>query len=270
MAINLVTYAAQTVTPQDDALIYEKALLGSGVIYGCVVTIKSANVLQIATGHGALCGRKFTIETTDIPVALTSSGSLLGRVYIHMDLSDTDEPISLMVETGASLTPVVQDDDVNIVNGVYEINLATFDVDTSTISNLENVAPQIRKPLSFDDIKNDLSTSEEGYVLDARQGLALANKHKVTSFEVSTSSWSSDTTSQSGTTLYKKSISLNHVYVDCPLVKIGAESGSVLPTTAQQEAYDLIQYATLDGTTLYLYASAIPTNAFYINVEGVD
>lgn len=143
MAINLVTYAAQTVTPQDDALIYESALIGSGMIYGGLVTIKSANVLHVAAGHGALCGRKFTIEETDIPISLTASGSLLGRVYIHMDLADTDEPISFQVETDSALTPVIQDSDVNINNGVYEINLATFEVDTSSVSNLVDTRPFI-------------------------------------------------------------------------------------------------------------------------------
>lgn len=143
MGINLVTFAAQTVTPQDDALIYETALQESGMIYGGTVTIKSANVLHIAAGHGALCGRKFTIEETDVAVGLAPSGSLLGRIYIHMDLSDTGEPISFQTETANSLTPVIQQSDVNINNGVYEINLATFTVDTSTISNLVNVAPFI-------------------------------------------------------------------------------------------------------------------------------
>lgn len=143
MGIKLVTFAAQTVTPQDDALIYETALQESGMIYGGTVTIKNANVLHVAAGHGALCGRKFTIEETDVAVGLTPSGSLLGRIYIHMDLSDTDEPISFQTETANSLTPVIQQNDVNINNGVYEINLATFDVDTSTISNLVNVAPFI-------------------------------------------------------------------------------------------------------------------------------
>jgi hypothetical protein len=143
MGINLVTFAAQTVTPQDDALIYETALQESGMIYGGAVTIKSANVLHVAAGHGALCGRKFTIEETDVAVGLTPSGSLLGRIYIHMDLSDTGEPISFHTETANSLTPVIQQSDVNINNGVYEINLATFTVDTSTISNLVNVAPFI-------------------------------------------------------------------------------------------------------------------------------
>ena len=143
MGIKLVTFAAQTITPQDDALIYETALQESGMIYGGSVSIKNANVLHVEAGHGALCGRKFTIEATDVPVPLTASGSLQGRIYIHMDLSDTGEPISFQVETASTLTPVVQQSDVNINSGIYEINLATFIVDTSTISNLVNVAPFI-------------------------------------------------------------------------------------------------------------------------------
>lgn len=98
----------------------------------------------------------------------------------------------------------------------------------------------------------------------------LANSSKSTSLTVNTTNWVEDTTSQSGTTLYKKQISLNHVYVDCPNVDIGASG--VLPTTAEQEAYNLIQYVTVDDTVpcLYLYASEVPSNSFYINVGGVD
>lgn len=263
MGINLVTFAASTVTPQDDALIYETALLSSGLIYGGTVTIKSANVLRVAAGHGALCGRKFTIEAMDVPVSLTASGTDLGRIYIHMDLSDTDEPISIQVETGQSLTPVQQDANVNITNGVYEINLATFDVDTSTISNLVNVAPVI------DSVNNALTNKADVSTVTALSN-TVTNNRKVTQFTVDTSSWVSDTTSQSGTTLYKKSIALNHVYVDSPSVDIG--STGVLPTTAQQDAYNLLQYVTVDSAIpcLYLYASDIPTDSFYINVEGVD
>lgn len=90
------------------------------------------------------------------------------------------------------------------------------------------------------------------------------------SFAISTSGWTTDTTAQSGVTLYKKSVSLNHVYKDCPDISIGAAAG--LPSTAEQEAYDLLKYVTVDDTVpcLYLYASAIPTNGFYINAEGVD
>lgn len=144
MGINLVTFYNSTVTPQDDALIYENALPGSGMIYGGNCTIKNANTIHVTAGHGALCGRKFTIEETDVPVILTSSGTLNGRLYIHMDLSDTENPISLEVERANVLTPVIQQSNVNINDGVYEINLATFTISTSTISNLVYVAPFIK------------------------------------------------------------------------------------------------------------------------------
>ena len=143
MGINLVTFYNSTVTPQDDALIYENALPGSGMIYGGKVTIKNANTLHVTAGHGALCGRKFTIEETDVPVQLTSSGTLNGRLYIHMDLSNVDEPITLEVERASTLTPPVQQSNVNITDGIYEIDLATFQISTSTISNLVYVAPFI-------------------------------------------------------------------------------------------------------------------------------
>ena len=137
--ISLVTASGRTVTPKDDGIIYEVFSPGNGIIYGGAVTIKDSSTLHIAAGHGIVCGRKFTIDDSDIPVSLSGSGSLLGRLYIHLDLADAADPITLLVETGASLTPVVQDADVNINNGVYEINIATFDVDTTTISNLVNL-----------------------------------------------------------------------------------------------------------------------------------
>lgn len=98
----------------------------------------------------------------------------------------------------------------------------------------------------------------------------LQDAQTVTTISVDLQNWTSDTTSQSGTTLYKKQISLNHVYVESPTVDIG--SSGVLPTVAEQESYNLLQYCTVDDTVpcLYLYASAIPTTAFYINVVGVD
>lgn len=91
---------------------------------------------------------------------------------------------------------------------------------------------------------------------------------KVTTKSVATTGWTSTTTAQSGVTLYKKTITLSHVYVTSPIVDIGASG--VLPTTAQQEAYDLLQYVTINGTTLTLYSSAIPSTTYYINITGVD
>lgn len=145
----------------------------------------------------------------------------------------------------------------------------------STTQKWENGAGGGGGGTSADDVSYDNTTS--GLTATNAQDAIdetvedMENKHTVTSFEVTTASWTTDTTSQSGTTLYKKQVSLNHVYAN-PSVDIGSASGSVLPTTAQQEAYDLVQYCTVDTTVpcLYLYASDIPTDGFYINVEGVD
>lgn len=161
--ISLVTASGRTVTPKDDGIIYEVFSPGNGIIYGGAVTIKDSSTLHITAGHGIVCGRKFTIDDSDIPVTLSGSGSLLGRLYIHLDLADAADPITLLVETGASLTPVVQNADVNINNGVYEINIATFDVDTSTISNLVNIDVTVA-PMGDMEGATSLLDGKGGYV----------------------------------------------------------------------------------------------------------
>ena len=143
--VKLITFAGETVSPLYDGLIQELYTGGGGIITGAVVTIKDASNLHITGGYGALCGREFEIFASDIPVTLSSSGTLKGRLYLHMDLAQSGAPIELLVEVASSLTPVVQDNDVNTTNGVYEVNLATFDVGTSAISNLVDVSPKLSK-----------------------------------------------------------------------------------------------------------------------------
>lgn len=132
----------------------------------------------------------------------------------------------------------------------------------------EALAQQMEDKADLADIPTKTSdlTNDSNFV----NSTTVDNKHKVTIKAVNTSGWTADTSSQSGTTLYKKSISLSHVYVPSPSIDIGTSTGTGLPTTAQQTAYDLLQYVTVDGTTLYLYASAIPASTFYIGIEGVD
>lgn len=155
-------------------------------------------------------------------------------------------------------------------------------IESGAVSSLkQTLETSLGNKVNTSDIANNLTTTTAGKVLDATQGKALkdsisttntaiTNKHKLTRKTVNTSSWTADTTSQSGSTLYKKSISLSHVYVDSPSVDISTSTGSGLPTTAQQEAYDLLQYVTVDGTSMYLYSSEIPSTTFYIGIEGVD
>lgn len=134
MSINLVTYANQTVTPTNDAIIYERAIDQNGIFYGCNVTVTS-NTVNITGGYGIVCGREFVINSESITVTLAPSGTLQGRLYVRLDLADADAPIQLLTATGNTLPALVQDDDVNYTNGVYEMELATFTVGVSALSD---------------------------------------------------------------------------------------------------------------------------------------
>ncbi len=154
-------------------------------------------------------------------------------------------------------------------NGVYTFD-GSWRMDIET-GNIASFADPIKLNGSIADVS--VASAAVGDVLvRSNVNSQWVNRpiNKVSSFAVSLTGWTSDTTSQSGTTLYKKQITLNHVYVESPTVDIG--SSGVLPTVAEQEAYNLLQYVTVDDTVpcLYLYASAIPTTAFYISVKGVD
>lgn len=135
MSIQLVTYANQTVTPTNDAIIYEKAIDQNGIFYGCNVTVTS-NTVNITGGYGMICGREFTIQSESIAVTLAPSGTLQGRLYVRLDLADADAPIQLLTATGNTLPSLEQDEDVNFTNGTYEMELATFTVGVSALSDV--------------------------------------------------------------------------------------------------------------------------------------
>lgn len=134
MSINLVTYANQTVTPTNDAIIYERAIDQNGIFHGCSVTVSGNNV-NITGGYGIVCGREFVIESESIPVTLAPSGTNDGRLYVRLDLADADAPIQLLTAQGNPLPSLDQDTDVNYVNGAYEMELATFTVGVSSLSD---------------------------------------------------------------------------------------------------------------------------------------
>lgn len=166
--IKLITYAGSSVTPQHDAVMANLELPGNGIIYGCDVTIKNATTLHIASGMGVIYGREFEIMDSDITVQLSTTGTLLGQLYVHMDLSNTAEPIQLLVQTGVSLDDLVDDPEVNITAGVSEMQLATFTIDTSTLDNLqetftviENLTGDIEEiKADIDQINSDLTELE--------------------------------------------------------------------------------------------------------------
>lgn len=241
-------------------------------------------------------GSSASIATTDTPGLVMPDGVTItvdatGLIVASLNVSDLKDIKLTSLANGDILKyDGTQSKWVNVALGTAASRNATSSITSGSIDLIESGAVNVLKldleqsinaKLGTSDIANNLTTTTAGKVLDATQGKALndsisntntaiTNKHKLTRKTVDTSSWTADTTSQSGSTLYKKSITLSHVYVDSPSVDIATSTGSGLPTTAQQEAYDLLQYVTVDGTTMYLYASAIPSTTFYIGIEGVD
>ena len=241
-------------------------------------------------------GSSASIATTDTPGLVMPDGVTItvdatGLIVASLNVSDLKDIKLTNLANGDFLKyDGTQNKWVNVALGTAATRNATSSITSGSTALIESGAVNSLKQtlettlgnkVNTSDIANNLTTTTAGKVLDATQGKALndsistintaiTNKHKVTRKTVDTSSWAADSTSQSGTTLYKKSISLSHVYVDSPSVDISTSTGSGLPTTAQQEAYDLLQYVTVDGTTMYLYASDIPSTTFYIEIEGVD
>lgn len=147
MADNIVlkTYKGGNVTPQDDAIIYETAIPGSGIFKGCEVSYARGNVLHISQGFGMIRGRFFEVYETEIDVRLADVGETLdGRVYIHLDLSNTDEPIRILAQAAAELPPLDADVNINYNNSSYDLELAIFTVSSTGLSGLTKVFPTLK------------------------------------------------------------------------------------------------------------------------------
>ena len=55
---------------------------------------------------------------------------------MRLDLADADNPIQLLTAQGGTLPALEQDANVNFVNGVWEMELATFTVGVSALSDV--------------------------------------------------------------------------------------------------------------------------------------
>jgi len=194
-----------------------------------------------------------TITTDAVPTSGSTNAVQSGGVYTALTGKANTSDLATVATSGS----------YNDLSNKPTIPAAQVNSDWNAASGLAQI---LNKP----SVTSSVTSGSAALVTSGAVYTEVNNKHKVTKKTVDTTSWTADTTSQSGSTLYKKAISLSHVYVPSPSVDIGTSSGTGLPTSAQQTAYNLLQYVTVDGTTMYLYASAIPTTAFYINVEGVD
>lgn len=160
MSVNIITYTGQTRTAQHDAMTYDAAIGQSGILYGCEITA-SGNTLTIGGGFGIIKGRIFQIEEESITIPLASSGSQSKCLVLTLDLSNSEYPLALTVQSGDYT--LTQDADTNFDAGIYQIKLATFTVSTTEVSNVQRVAGTIHGGVkvitetdwSLDDLTDD-------------------------------------------------------------------------------------------------------------------
>ena len=134
MSINLITFSGSNVLPEYDASLYNAIGGLDGIISGCEVTIVN-NGLHIAAGDGILAGRYFTIEEEQLSVTLPASGTVASALYVHMDLSDADNPIELV----AGAVPTYEYDRAN---GVFDLVLCNYTAAPGGPTSLDSVAPK--------------------------------------------------------------------------------------------------------------------------------
>jgi hypothetical protein len=159
MSINLVQWEGSTVTPKLDAIMYDDG--SYGIIKGCAITHQGTNLLKIANGFIKIAGRLIEIAEETIQCQVSASGTVNGQLWIRLDLSSVT-PAVFMTEAAAVLTPLTQNADCNFQNGIYELQLATYNIDESVITNLVETAPELEKlRTALDNI--DLSANKVTY-----------------------------------------------------------------------------------------------------------
>lgn len=144
-SVVLKTFRGGNVTPQNDAIIYQTVIPGAGVFKGCEVTCARGNILHISQGFGMIKGRFFEMYENEVSVQLAETGQTLdGRLYVHMDLSNADEPIKVIAETGETLPALMMDANVNYNNSTYDMELAAFRVDAGGVLDLTQTFPTVQ------------------------------------------------------------------------------------------------------------------------------
>lgn len=261
MSIQLVTYANQTVTPMNDAIIYEKSVNQNGIFNGCNVTVTS-NEVHITGGYGLVCGREFVINSEAITVTLAPSGTLLGRLYVRLDLADADAPIQLLTVTGNTLPALVQDADVNYTNGVYEMELATFNVGVSALSDVVETYDMIEGSIHGDENGNvklagnltlENHDSAIGWYDGHSNTTTLSNTTSFTKFN------GSDITLSPGRYIITGSITFNGASSGYRGITIQDSGGAIARASATQPAIPSSSWTTSLTTTIIYTVSSTTT-----------
>lgn len=154
MAAVLNMYNGGMMTSKDDAVVYEPMLAGHGIVNSGTITWTGSNQVHFDLLDGVIKGRKFTIPEQLYNVQLPESDGVHGRLYLRMDLSDSQEPLQIKSVCQTELPALEQDEDCNYNNGVYEIELATYTANKTTLTEFKVTVFNIKA--SIKEIKQNL------------------------------------------------------------------------------------------------------------------
>lgn len=140
--ITLHTIDGGTVDAINDALLYDFIIGQNGIATGATVTSEGALLLHIDSGWGVIKGRIFSIEAETISATSSTSGTVKGRLILQIDITNTTSPVTFVTQAAATL-PALQQEDINGNGTIFQLPIATYDVNEVAISNLQMVAPVV-------------------------------------------------------------------------------------------------------------------------------
>lgn len=138
MSVEMKQKAGANVTPKDDAILYDFLIADSGVVEGCVASAIGGTQMKITSGRGVILGRVFVIEAETIQATLpTTTETQNGRLLVR--INGTTQEITLVTQAATSL-PALQKEDINRGGTLYELELATYKISKTVITDLKATA----------------------------------------------------------------------------------------------------------------------------------
>lgn len=141
--VTLHTIDGGTVNAINDALLYDFIIGQNGIATGATVTSEGALLLHIDSGWGVIKGRIFSIEAETVNATPSTSGTVKGRLILQIDITNTTNPITFVTQAAATL-PALQQEDINGNGTIFQLPIATYDVNEVAVSNLQMVAPVVK------------------------------------------------------------------------------------------------------------------------------
>lgn len=142
MSISLKRIQGAEIFPIDDARMFKRIYTRNAIFEGCQVSIVATNQLHITSGTGVIQGGEFNILgenfLAQLPTTLNGEGKAYGIVYIKIDLSNVEEPVSLetlIYEPGIAPT-LTQNENLYEESGIYEIPICKYTANLTSVTSI--------------------------------------------------------------------------------------------------------------------------------------